>query len=149
MRRRDLNDFGDSNEPSGTILLKDAGKIVGSLYRTSKYLTPRATRYHYKSQIRHKIEYYSHIWHMTVIFSIESKNVSCPYVWWVIPPPKPLPHRQNVASLSLLYRYSYGKCSDELYCLVPPVLILTVKTCNATRIVAKHPYTCPYSVGDK
>ena len=32
---------------------------------------------------------------------------------------KPLAHRRNVASLSLLYRYYFGKCSSELAELVP------------------------------
>ena len=32
---------------------------------------------------------------------------------------EPLAHRQNVASLSLFYRYYFGKCSPELAHLVP------------------------------
>ena len=32
---------------------------------------------------------------------------------------KPLAHRQNVASLSLFYRYYFGRCSSELAQLVP------------------------------
>ena len=32
---------------------------------------------------------------------------------------KPLTHRQNVASLSLFYRYYFGRCSSELAQLVP------------------------------
>ena len=33
---------------------------------------------------------------------------------------QPLSHRRNVASLSLLYRYYNGKCSNELQEIVPP-----------------------------
>ena len=32
---------------------------------------------------------------------------------------EPLAHRQNVGSLSLFYRYYFGKCSSELAQLVP------------------------------
>ena len=32
---------------------------------------------------------------------------------------EPLAHRKNVASLSLFYRYYFGKCSSELAQLVP------------------------------
>ena len=32
---------------------------------------------------------------------------------------KPLAHRRNVASLSLFYRYYFGRCSSELAQLVP------------------------------
>ena len=32
---------------------------------------------------------------------------------------EPLAHRQNVASLSLFYRYYFGRCSLELAQLVP------------------------------
>ena len=32
---------------------------------------------------------------------------------------EPLAHRQNVASLSLFYRYYFGRCSSELVQLVP------------------------------
>ena len=32
---------------------------------------------------------------------------------------EPLAHRRNVASLSLFYRYYFGRCSSELVQLVP------------------------------
>ena len=34
-------------------------------------------------------------------------------------PPEPFTHRRNVASLSLFYRYYFGRCSFELDELVP------------------------------
>ena len=33
---------------------------------------------------------------------------------------EPLAHRRNVTSLSLFYRYYFGRCSSELAQLVPP-----------------------------
>ena len=35
---------------------------------------------------------------------------------------EPLAHRRNVASLSLFYRYYFGRCSSELAELVPLIL---------------------------
>ena len=43
-------------------IAKDAARMVGSFYRARKFLTPAAILYLYKSQIRPKIEYCSHIW---------------------------------------------------------------------------------------
>ena len=45
-------------------------------------------------------------------------------ICWTIGPSlatslKPLAHRRNVASLSLFYRYYFGRCSSELAQLVP------------------------------
>ena len=37
----------------------------------------------------------------------------------LLPSLEPLAHRQNVASLSLFYRYYFGRCSSELAQLVP------------------------------
>merc|ERR1712148_109025 len=40
----------------------ETGKMVGSFFRSKKYLTPAAILYLYKSQIRPKMEYCCHIW---------------------------------------------------------------------------------------
>ena len=44
--------------------------------------------------------------------------------YWAVAPSlaaclEPLAHRQNVASLSLSYRYYFGRCSSELAQLIP------------------------------
>ena len=39
---------------------------------------------------------------------------------------EPLAHRRNVASLSLFYRYCFGRCSSELAQLVPLPFFLSV-----------------------
>ena len=41
---------------------KDAARMVGSLYRSMRLLTPESLLYLYKSQIRPRMEYCSHIW---------------------------------------------------------------------------------------
>lgn len=57
-------------------IAKDADKIAGSLYHSSKYLTSPAVVYIYKSHIKPKMEYCCHS-----PASIESKSVSEPL--WV------------------------------------------------------------------
>ena len=43
-------------------IAKDAARIVGSFYRSRKFLTPDAILYLYKSQIHPKIEYFPTFW---------------------------------------------------------------------------------------
>lgn len=52
---------------------------------------------------------------------------------------QPFSHRRGVESLSLLYRYFNGKCSDEMRSLDPPVLNFTARTRHATHIAENHP----------
>lgn len=52
-----------------------------------------------------------------------------------------LSHKQNIVSLSLLYRYYYDWCSDELHSLVPPVLTMTARSHHAIFTVVNHPYS--------
>ena len=43
-------------------IAKNASRMVGSLYRSKKYLLPSSILYLYKSQIRPTMEYCCHIW---------------------------------------------------------------------------------------
>ena len=52
---------------------------------------------------------------------------------------QPLSHRRNVASISLFYRYIYGKCSTELHSLVPPLRVFRRQT-RYSNDCAKHPF---------
>ena len=47
---------------------------------------------------------------------------------------EPLAHRQNVASLSLFYRYYFGRCSCELAQLVPLPCSRGKSTCYSDRL---------------
>ena len=47
---------------------------------------------------------------------------------------KPLARRRNVASLSLFYRYYFGRCSSELAELVPPPYSRGRFTCYSDRL---------------
>ena len=101
-----------------------AGKMVGSFYRSREYFTQSAILYLYKSQIRPTMEYCCHIWAGASLVSLSCldkiQNRLRPLVGDALfSKLEPLSHRRNVASLSLLYRYYYGKCSEELHSLVP------------------------------
>ena len=47
---------------------------------------------------------------------------------------EPLAHRQNVASLSLFYRYYFGRCSSELAELVPLPYFRRRSTCYSDKL---------------
>ena len=47
---------------------------------------------------------------------------------------EPLAHRRNVASLSLFYRYYFGRCSSELAQLVPLPYSRRKSTCYSGRL---------------
>ena len=47
---------------------------------------------------------------------------------------EPLAHRRNVASLSLFYRYYFGRCSSELAQLVPLPFSRGRSTCYSDRL---------------
>ena len=48
---------------------------------------------------------------------------------------EPLAHRRNVASLSLFYRYYFGRCSLELAQLVPLPFFRGRSTCYSDRLL--------------
>ena len=47
---------------------------------------------------------------------------------------EPLAHRKNVSSLSLFYRYYFGRCSSELPQLVPILFSHGRSTCYSDRL---------------
>ena len=122
---------------------KATGKMVGSFYRSKKYLTPPAILYLYKSQIRPKMEYRCHLWGgaaqstLTCLDRVQNRlrNLVGDELFSSL---EPLSHRRDVASLSLPYRYFHGKCSDEIHSLIPKAQTFTARTRLATSPVANH-----------
>ena len=115
---------------------KDAARIMGSLYRSMRLLTPESLLYLYKSQIRPIMEYCSHIWEgssKTILSALDrvQRRMRGLVGEELFASLQSLSHRHNVASLSLFYRYIYGKCSDELHLLVPPVRDFPIKSSEA------------------
>ena len=93
-------------------IAKTASKKIGALIRSMKFLSPEVALYLYKSTIRPCMKYCCHVW---------AGAPSCYLDCWSFTSAslEPLAHRLNVASLSLLYRYYFGRCSSELAQLVP------------------------------
>ena len=103
---------------------RDAARMVGSFYRSKKFLTPSALLYLYKSQIRPRMEYCCHLWDGSSQHSLSSLDRIQNRMHGLVGDElfaslQTLSHRRNVASLALFYRYFHGKCSDELHSLVP------------------------------
>ena len=125
---------------------KETGMMVGSFFRTRNFLTPAAIHYLYKSQIRPRMEYCCHIWAGSPKCSLSCLDRVQRRMRWLIGDAlfktlQPLSHRRNVASLSLLYRYYSGKCSEELHQLVPPPKVFGKDTRLAMHTRQNHPHT--------
>ena len=104
---------------------KETSKMVGSFFRSKRFLTPAAILYLYKSQIRPRMEYCCHIWAGASQHALSCLDRVQSRLRYLVGDSlfsslQPLSHRRNVASLSLLYRYYNGKCSNELHEMVPP-----------------------------
>ena len=105
-------------------IAKTASKKIGTLIRSMKFLSPGVARYLYKSTIRPCMEYCCHVWagapscYLELLYKLQKR------ICGTVGPSlaaslEPLAHRRNVASLSLFYRYYFGRCSSELAQLVP------------------------------
>ena len=105
-------------------IAKTASKKIGALIRSMKFLSPEVTLYLYKSTIRPCLEYCCHVWAGAPSCYLELLNKLQKWICRTVGPSlatslEPLAHRRNVASLSLFYRYYFGRCSSELAELVP------------------------------
>ena len=105
-------------------IAKTASKKIGALIRSMKFLSPEVALYLYKSTIRLCMEYCCHAWAGAPSCYLELLDKLQKRICGTIGPSlaaslEPLAHRRNVASLSVLYRYYFGRCSSELAELVP------------------------------
>ena len=103
---------------------KTASKKVGALIRSIKFLSPEVALYLYKSTICPCMEYCFHAWVGGPSCYLELLDKLQERICRIIGPSlaaslESLAHHQNVASLSLFYRYYFGRCSSELAQLVP------------------------------
>ena len=102
----------------------DASKKIGALIRSMKFLSPEVVLYLYKSTIRSCTEYCCHVWAGAPSCYLELLDKLQKQICRTVGPSlatslEPLAHCRNVASLSLFYRYYFGRCSSELVELVP------------------------------
>ena len=79
-----------------------------------KFFFPEAALSLYKSTIRPFMEYCCHVWVGTpnIYLDMLEKRICRTVIPSLASCLEPLAHRQDVASLSLLFRYSFGKCSS-------------------------------------
>ena len=77
-----------------------------------------------KSTIRPCMEYCCHVWagapscYLNRWINYKNRYAGL-LVFHLLPLLNPWAHRRNVASLSLFYRYYFGRCSSELVQLIP------------------------------
>ena len=105
-------------------IVKTASKKIGALIGSLKFLSPEVALYLYKSTIRPSIEYCSHVWAGATNCYLELLDKLQRQICRTVGPSlgasfEPLAHRRYMASLSLFYRYYFGRCSSELAQLVP------------------------------
>ena len=105
-------------------IAKTASKKIGALIRSMKFLSPEVALYLYKSTIRPCMEYCCHIWAGAPSCYLDLLDKLQKRICRIVGPSlaaslEPLAHLRNVASLSLFYRYYFGRCSSELAQLVP------------------------------
>ena len=105
-------------------IAKTTSKKIGALICSVKFLSPEVALYLSKSTIRPCMEYCYHFWIVAPRCYLELIDKLPKQICRIVGPSlaasrEPLAHRQNVASLSLFYRYYFGRCSSELAQLVP------------------------------
>ena len=98
-------------------IAKTASKKIGALIRFMKFLSPEVAQYLYISTIRPCMEYCCHVWAGASCRCLELLDKLQNKICRTVGPSlaaslKPLAHCQNVASLSLFYRYYFSRCSS-------------------------------------
>ena len=93
-----------------------ASKKIGALICSIKFLSPEVALYLYKSTIWPCMEYCCHVWAGAPSCYLKLLNKLQKQICRTVGPSlaaslEPLAHRRNVASLSLFYRYYFGRCS--------------------------------------
>ena len=105
-----------------------------------KFLSPEVALHLYKSTYGHAWHTIGHAWR-TIAPScyLELLDKLQKRVYRTVGPShavslEPLAHHRNVASLSLFYRYHFGRCSSELAQLVPRPYSRGRSTCYSDRL---------------
>ena len=107
-----------------SLLLKLPPRKFGALISSMKFLSPEVALYLYKSTIHPCMEYYCHVWAGAASCYLELLDKLQKRICGTVGPSlaaslEPLAPCRNVTSLSLFYRYYFGRCSSELAQLVP------------------------------
>ena len=105
-------------------IARTASKKTGALIHSKKFLYPEVALYLYKSTTCPCMEYCCHIWSGAPSCYLELLDTLQKQICRTVGPSlaaslEPLAHHRNVVSLSLFYKYYFGRCSSELAQLVP------------------------------
>ena len=105
-------------------IAKTVSKKIGALIRSMKFLSLEVALYLYKSAIRPCMEYYCHVWTGAPSCYVDLLDKLQKRICRIVGPSfaaslEPLALGRNVVSLSLFYRYYFGRCSSKLAQLVP------------------------------
>ena len=104
-----------------------------------KFLSPEVALYLYKSTIGPCMEYCCHVWvgapscYLKLLDKLQ-KRICRTVGPSLAASREPFAHHRNVASLSLFYRYYFGRCSFELAQLVPLCYSQGRSTCYSDRL---------------
>ena len=95
-------------------IAKTASKKIGALIRSMKFLSPEVALYLYKSTIHPCMEYCCHVWAGAPGCYLELLDKLQKWICRTNGPLlaaslEPLSHCRNVASLTLFYRYYFGR----------------------------------------
>ena len=105
-------------------IAKTASKKIGALILSMKFPSHEVAMYLYKSTIHPCIKHCCNVLTGAPSCYLEILDKLQKQIYRTVGPSlaaslEPLAHRRNVASLSLFYRYYFGRCSSELAQLVP------------------------------
>ena len=105
-------------------IAKTASKKIRALIHSMKFLSPEVALYLCKSTKWPCMEYCCHVRACARSCYLELLDKLQKWICRTVGPSlvaclKPLAHCWNIASLSLSYRYYFGRCSFELHQLVP------------------------------
>ena len=120
-------------------IAKTASKKIGALIRSMKFFSPEVALYLYISIIRPCMEYCCHVWagapscYLDLLDKLQ-KQISRIVGLSLTASIEHLAHHQNMASLSLFYRYYFGRCSSQLAQLVPLPLSRVRSTCYSDKL---------------
>ena len=93
------------------------------------------------------MKYFCHVWAGAPSWYLELLDKLQKQICRIVGPSlaaslEPLAHCRNVASLSIFYRYYFGRCSSELALLVPLLFSRGRSTCYSDRL-HDFPVTIP------
>ena len=120
-------------------IAKTVSKKIGALIRSMKFLSPEVVLYLYKSTMQACMKYCCHVWAGAPSCYLELLDKLQKKICRTVTPSlatslEPLAHCRNMASLSLFYRYYFGRCSSELAQLVPLPFSRGRSTCYSDRL---------------